>query len=360
MNATLFLAVLFVLILLHELGHFLTAKWTKMKVEEFAIGFPPRLFSWRRDETVFSFNILPIGGFVRILGENGEDEISAGDKARSFASRPRHHQAIVLVAGVVMNILTAWLIFYAVSIIGQPTIAAEGEPADLTVVGVLEGSPAEGAGIPLGAIVVSVGAGEETRKLYTPTELTEFVANHQEDEIALTYDYRNDTKTVALTPSNDVVASETDRAVIGLSTAPVKVVKEGPLEAVWSATQRTSDSFVAITIGIFTLLSSAFTFSADLSQVAGPIGIASLVGDAAEFGIVSLLVFTAMISLNLAVINLLPIPALDGGRLLFVIIEAILRRPLNPVWMSRANLLGFSLLIILMIAVTYNDIVKLI
>jgi len=360
MNITLFIAVLFVLILVHELGHFLTAKWTKMKVEEFAIGFPPRLFSWRRGETVFSLNLLPIGGFVKILGENGVDEIPAEDKARSFSSRPRLHQAIVLVAGVTMNILTAWLIFFAVGMIGQPTLATEGEPADLTVIEVVEGSPAEKAGIPLGAVILKASAGDDARELKTPEELTDFVTDHQTEEITLTYRYRDEANTAALTPSRGLIADDTERMIIGLSTVPVTVVKEGPLQALVSATKRTSDSLVAITVGIFSLLASAFTFSADLSQVAGPIGIAGLVGDAAEFGITSLLIFVAMISLNLAVINLLPIPALDGGRLLFVIAEAIIRRPLDPIWMSRVNFVGFSLLIVLMIAVTYNDIVKLV
>src|SRR3989344_200252 len=299
MNVTLFLAVLFVLILVHELGHFLTAKWTKMKVEEFAIGFPPRLFSWRRGETVFSFNLLPIGGFVKILGENGVDEIPAEDKARSFSSRPRLHQAIVLVAGVTMNILTAWLIFFAVGMIGQPTLATPGEPADLTVIEVAKGSPAESAAVPLGASITEVAVDSDVRELHTPADLTEFVTSHQDEEITLTYNYRDEIKTVTLTPSRGLVEGDSERAIIGLSTAPVKVVKEGPLEAATSATVRTWDSLIAITVGIFSLLASAFTFSADLSQVAGPIGIASLVGDAAEFGIVSLLGFTAMISLNL-------------------------------------------------------------
>ena len=134
--------------------------------------------------------------------------------------------------------------------------------------------------------------------------------------------------------------------------------KLGPLDALVSASTRTVDSLWAITVGIASFIASAFTLSANIEEVTGPIGIAGMVGDAAEFGFVTLMVFTAFISLNLAVINLLPIPALDGGRLLFVIAEAIIRRPINPEWMARVNLAGFAFLILLMVAVTYNDIIR--
>lgn len=125
------------------------------------------------------------------------------------------------------------------------------------------------------------------------------------------------------------------------------------------ATETTASALVAITVGITNLIMDAVTFTADFSGVAGPVGIVGMVGDAADYGITSLLMFTAIISLNLAVINLLPFPALDGGRLLFVAIEAVIRRPINPVWAARANMIGFGLLMLLMVAVTYNDILRL-
>lgn len=359
MNVILFLIVLFVLIMAHELGHFVTAKWAKMKVEEFAIGFPPRIFSWRKKETIFSLNLLPIGGYVKILGENGDEEVSESDKARSFSSRPRYQQAIVLVAGVTMNVLIAWLIFFAVAVIGQPIVADEGDTnADLTVVSVLEGSPAAEAEIPLGAVMLSASTNGEEKELRLPTDLSEFTSKHQDKEITLTYSHKGDTQSVSLTPKSNVDVNNPERVIIGLSTAPVKTVRQSPSEAVVKATTQTGEVLTAITVGVFSLIGSIFTLSTDLSQVAGPVGIAGLVGEAAEFGIVSLLLFTAMISLNLAVINLLPIPALDGGRLLFVIIEAVTRKSINPIWMGRVNLVGFSLLIMLMVAVTFNDIVR--
>lgn len=358
MTIVLFIVVLFFLILVHELGHFVVAKWSRMRVDEFAIGFPPRLFSIKKGETEYSVNLLPIGGFVRILGENGEDEMAGPDRSRSFGARPHYLQAAVLIAGVAMNILTAWLIFFAVAMIGQPTLVEEVSPnAKLTVLQVAPDSPAAAAAMPIGAEIVTVARGDVALANLTSEEFTSFVS--EGESVRITYEFKGDRNTVELTPQNGVIKEEPERAVIGLSTALVETVRETPLEAVVSASTRTIEATKAIMLGVFSLIASAFTFSADLSQVTGPIGIAGAVGEAASFGFVPLLIFTAFISLNLAVINVLPIPALDGGRLLFVAIEAIRRKALDPIWMSRVNLIGFALLILLMIAVTYNDLARL-
>lgn len=356
----LFIAVLFFLILVHELGHFVTAKWSKMRVDEFAIGFPPRLFTIKRGETDYSINLLPIGGYVKIFGENGSD---VKDGPRSFASRPRYQQAIVLLAGITMNILTAWIIFFAVSLMGTPTIVDEHGPmtenAELAVINVLPDSPAAAADIPLGAQIVGLTSGDEVLLSPTPASFNDFIAAHADRDIAISYVHKEETFRATLTPRAGVIDTEPNRKAIGLATALVTVHRESLPGALIGATKRTGDSLYTITIGLVSFLASAFTLSADVSQVTGPIGIAGMVGDAAEFGFVSLLIFTAFISLNLAVINLLPIPALDGGRLLFVIAEAIIRRPIDPEWMARVNFAGFVLLIGLMIAVTYNDILRL-
>lgn len=372
MTIILFIAVLFALILVHELGHFLTAKWAKMRVDEFAIGFPPRLFSFKRGETEYSINLLPIGGYVKIWGENGADapmapvsnEVSASsDSGRAFSARPRLHQAIVLLAGVAMNILVAWLIFFAVAMIGTPTAINESEvgnyaDASMLVTGVLPESPADKANIPYGAKIVSATTENDSLQEITPTAFNEYVFRNAGKEITINYQHKNSEATAVLVTEAGIIESEPERQAIGIATALVTTVKENPIEAVMTASIRTYDALIAITIGIFTFIASSFTLSADISQVTGPIGIAGMVGDAAEFGFISLLIFTAFISLNLAVINLLPIPALDGGRLVFVFVEAVIRRPVNPEWMNRVNLIGFVFLILLMVAVTYNDIIR--
>ncbi len=361
MTIILFIAVLFFLILVHELGHFVTAKWARMRVDEFAIGFPPRLFSIKKGETEYSINLLPIGGYVKIFGENGDSADS--DSSRAFGMRPKLHQAIVLLAGVAMNILIAWLIFFAVAMIGTPTIVSEEDydkdKAFLTITSTVSGSPADEAGIPSGAKVISVQSESGSLNTLTPTAFTNFVTD-SDGAVTIHYTHKDDLGSVTIEPRSGVIESDPEREAIGVATALVENKKLGPVDALVSASMRTVNSLWAITVGITSFIASSFTFSANLEEVTGPIGIAGMVGDAAEFGFVTLMVFTAFISLNLAVINLLPIPALDGGRLLFVIAEAVIRRPINPEWMARVNLIGFAFLILLMVAVTYNDIVRII
>lgn len=360
MTIILFIAVLFFLILVHELGHFMTAKWAKMRVDEFAIGFPPRLFSIKKGETEYSINLIPIGGYVKIFGENGDS--SNSDSARAFGNRPKLHQAIVLLAGVTMNVLIAWLIFFTVAMIGTPTAVSETDydtdKVFLTITSTIPNSPADEAGIPSGAKVVGVQTEQGSLGTLTPTAFTNFV-NDSDGPVTIHYTHKGDLGSATIEPRSGVIESEPNREVVGVATALVENKKLDPIDALISASLRTVNSLWAITVGLSSFLASAFTLSANIEEVTGPIGIAGMVGDAAEFGFVTLMVFTAFISLNLAVINLLPIPALDGGRLLFVIAEAIIRRPIDPEWMARVNLAGFALLILLMVAVTYNDLLRL-
>ncbi len=162
MTILLFFGVLFVLILVHEWGHFITAKKTGMRVDEFGIGFPPKLFGVKRGETEYTMNLLPIGGFVRIFGEDAAGAAESADYARSFIARPKWAQAIVLVAGVTMNVLFAWFLFAIVLMVGLPTAVDEATAtpeARLVVASVLPGSPADLAGVPAGAVVTSLSAG---------------------------------------------------------------------------------------------------------------------------------------------------------------------------------------------------------
>ncbi len=219
-------------------------------------------------------------------------------------------------------------------------------------------SPASEAEIPLGAVITNITSGGKTIESLAPSSVSNFVAENITDEIHIEYTHKGTKGSANITPQLNVIEEEPDRPVIGLSTALVETMRQTPFEAIVSASVRTYESTLAIIVGLATFLASAATLSADVSQVSGPIGIAGMVGDAAEFGIVTLLVFTAFISLNLAVINLLPIPALDGGRLVFVAIEAITRRRISDKWVGIVNLTGFVFLILLMIAVTYNDILR--
>lgn len=366
MSILIFFAVLFLLILVHEWGHFIVAKKTGMRVDEFGIGFPPRLFGIKKGETEYTFNALPIGGFVRIYGENAVD--AAADAAvgtapeGSFTSKSKWAQAAVLVAGVTMNILLAWVLLTAAFMIGVPTQVTEedaGPNASLTIQGVLEDGPAAAAELPLGVTVKSISNGELTIEKPLPSEFSDFIAAHPNDALTLMYSQDEVSNEVTLTPATNIIPDSPERPVIGVSLALVETEQQDVLLALVQAAERTGQLLVAITVGLTSLIVDTFTGTADYSQIAGPVGIVGLVGDAAAIGIVTLMTFTAVISLNLAVINMLPFPALDGGRLLFVAIEALFRRPINPVWVARLNGLGFVLLLLLMVVVTYNDIAKL-
>lgn len=337
------------------------AKKADMRVDEFGIGFPPRLWGIKKGETLYSINALPIGGFVKIFGENANDAEDTSDVSRSFVAKSRLSQAAVLVAGVGMNILFAWFLFVVVLMMGVPTGVDEttaGPGAELVVTQVMSDGPAGVAAIPPGATVVSLESEQVKDTVLSPTSFSTFIAENGGAAVDVTYVYRGEESTVTMVPEVGVIESDPERSAVGMVVTLVEVVKEPLFTAMYEATVRVFETLVAITVGLSSLLADAITMEADLSQVAGPVGIVSLVGDAASFGLTSLLTFTAIISLNLAVINMLPLPALDGGRLVFVAIEAIVRRPINPIWMARLNFAGFAFLILLMVAVTYNDVLR--
>ena len=392
MTILIFFLVLFVLVLVHEWGHFIVAKKTGMRVDEFGIGFPPKLFSIKKGETEYTFNLFPIGGFVRIWGEDGSNdpsspvaseasdrrsEVSAEageggedvslkqkvDYSRSFVTKSKWAQAAVLVAGVVMNVVLAWFLFFVIMVMGQPTAVDEASAspdARLTIVQVLPDSPAAAAEIPVGAVITDLRAGEDFDQILNYTSFSAFVSDHTEEDIALTYTLGEEESTVSVRAEAGVIADTPERKAIGVSFELIEDVKTPFYTAWYHAGVKTIDSLVLVTVGIFSFFADAFVGQADYSQVAGPVGIVGMVGDALDFGFTSLLILTAYLSLSLAVINMLPFPALDGGRLLFVAIEAVIRRPISPVWVMRLNAAGFLLLILLMVAVTYNDILRII
>lgn len=367
MSILLFFLVLFVLILVHEWGHFIVAKKTGMRVDEFGIGFPPKLYGVKKGETEYTFNALPIGGFVRIWGENYEDntESSEGgtqivDTSRAFSSRPKWAQALVLVAGVTMNILFAWFLFSLTYMVGIQTPVDESvasDSAELYMAATLPDSPA--MEIPVGSIITSIESPERIINSPTPTEFSTLVTEAAPAPVTVSYRFNGNDKTISLTPVQGLVIEDPEHYLVGASLSLIEVQKRPFFTAIADGFTATWQGLVSIASGLWSLISQSFMGEADFSQVAGPIGIVGMVGDAASFGFTALLTFTAIISLNLAVINLLPFPALDGGRLVFVAIEAVTARRIPPVWAGRVNLAGFAILMLLMIAVTYNDIIRL-
>lgn len=370
MSILIFIIVLVVLILVHEWGHFIVAKKSGIRVDEFGIGFPPKVWGKKIGETEYTLNWLPLGGFVRIWGEDPTQEhFEQGvDNERSFVKKPRYIQALVLVAGVAMNVLLAYVLFVVAFMMGSPTAVDEGashegvENVRLLVTSVLPESPAAEVLKP-GDHIVALQRGEETLKHdgneLTPSQVASFVARAPNVPVSIALTQDNEVRTVEVIPVAGLVSEEPDRVLAGFTMSLVGTERHTFFEALGIAGVRTWQGLVDITVGLGSLLVQSVQGEADLSQVTGPVGIVGLVGDAADLGFVWLLTFTAFISLNLAVINLLPIPALDGGRLVFVAIEAITRKAIKPIIATRVNQIGFVALLALMALVTVSDVMKL-
>ncbi len=371
-----FLVVIVVLILVHELGHFIVAKICGMRVDEFGIGYPPRALTIAKiGETEYTLNWLPFGGFVRIYGEDGNDEAKKengsieGDtlpKRRSFTAKPRILQALTLIAGIAMNWIFAFILITITLVIGTPQpISAQQVPLAtnvyLAVDSVNPGSPAVKDGFQEGDEIKNSTILNSTLRISyngtNPSALSTLIASDASSSpMAFVIERNGKTITITAAPVKGAVVGDPSRVGFGFALASVGTIKtaigKAPLqglELTWNATERTAQ-------GLWTLLKGLVTFSANLSQVAGPVGIAGAIGQASAQGLSALLSLSALISINLAIVNLIPIPALDGGRLLFVIIESITRKPIPSRISERVNAIGFALLILLMVIITGHDI----
>ncbi len=356
MSIIIFVIIITALIFAHEFGHFLLAKLFKMRVDEFAIGFPPKIFSWKYGETVYSVNLIPFGGFVKIYGENNdndEDSTEIIKEERSFASKPRYAQAIVLLAGIVFNILFAWMLFSASLYIGAPTAAGPGETGKLMISSVITASPAEISGLKPGDIVTEIDTDKQITDP-TPDDIKNTVASSQGKSISIKIERGGKVIPLNITPVKNISGESKDFA-IGIEMVLVSIKKLPLIASVLQGAQTTVTSFKDTAISIYSFLFQAFQAKANLGQVSGPVGIISIVGDASRFGFGYLLSFAAVISLNLAVINLIPFPALDGGRILIVCIEAIRQKAIRARTINWINGVGFLLLIIFMVIITYSD-----
>lgn len=361
MNILIFFGILLALVLVHEWGHFAAARAFGVRVDEFAFGFPPRLFSLKRGETEYSFNALPIGGYVKIHGEDPEKlPPDDPDRARSLVARPRWQQALVIVAGVVMNLFLAWALFSAAFVVGAPA-SAENAPypvhdARLTVVAVAPNSPAEEAGIREMDVIVQVSADGESVSPILPQEVIDFVGGRGGESVSFTLLRGGETVVLSAIPKDGIVEGRSAVGItmdsVGTMRVPIRLSPIEGAKRTWYVTEMTA-------IGLYSFFSSAFVGEADLDQVTGPVGIVRAVGTAADAGFAQTLIFAAIISVNLALINLIPFPALDGGRLLFIGVEAVIRRHIPAKVAGYANLAGFALLMLLMLVITVNDVMKL-
>lgn len=348
-----FIAVLSVIVFVHEFGHFIMARRAGVKVEEFGFGFPPRIKGWKRGDTVYSINWIPIGGFVRLKGEAGEH----ADEKDSFAGKKVWPRFLIIVAGVVMNMVLAIILFTIGLLSGIPHQAedlptgAKVRDAQIAIAQVLEGSPADSAQLAPGDIILSIN--DQT---FTSTEeIQNYLSDFENQTVTVKSRRFSEERTEELIPQ---ILPDTDQVGMGVALFSVGTVSYPWYLAPVHATELTFQLTWAIIKAFGSIIKNLVVSGSLGIELAGPVGIAVLSGQAASLGLGYLLQFTAILSINLAIINILPLPALDGGRLLFLIIEKIRRRPVSRRLENIVHQIGFALLLVLVVLVTYRDIVR--
>lgn len=348
-----FLAVLSLLVFAHEFGHFFVARIFKVRVDEFGIGFPPRMWGKKKGNTVYSINWIPLGGFVRLKGEAGEH----AHDADSFARKPVYARASIAVAGVVMNLVLAAVLFTIGLWYGLPHQAeylpsgAHVRDAQVAIGQVLPGSPADTADLVPGEVIESI----DGNVFVNVADIQQYVADHDGVHMEMVVSNFGEERTVEVVPE---VLVETGTVGVGMALFSVGIVSYpwyvAPVRAVELTVMLTWEIMKAFGSMIVTLVTQG-QLGIDVS---GPVGIAVLSGRAAELGFSYLLQFTAILSINLAIINVVPFPALDGGRLLFLILEKIRRRPVSLRLEARIHQTGFLLLLAVVLLVTYRDLLR--
>ena len=352
-TAIIFLIVLLVVVVVHEWGHFITAKKTGMRVNEFAFGFPPKLFSFKKDETTYSFNAVPLGGYVAIDGENGKTDEEIKNDNRLFTAKPRWAQALVLFAGPLMNLVLAFVLLAASYMVGY----GDGNNSkNLVVLSVAPNSAAEISGIKAGDKINSVFTDGDIDPSINPDAdfFRNTVQTSNGKEITIDVTRANENKLISLVPTN-----ESGEYRAGISMGMLENKKLGFFSSIKQGFIDTCNLTWDTVLGFGKIIGGLFVKDGVKASLTGPIGIAKEVGTASHFGFAYLLSFVALISVNLGVLNLFPFPALDGGRLLFLLIEKIKGSRINPKVANIFNMVGFGLLLLLMLVITIKDVIKL-
>ncbi len=366
-----FLLVLSVLVFFHEFGHFFAARKLGVKAEEFGFGFPPRFLAvyksknskwkivWGKKkitdnvDTIYSANIIPLGGFVKIKGQDGEEK---GD-SDSFASKKTWKRAVILSAGVFMNIVLASILISLGLMLGFPQAvdkdnlpkSARISDEKVQISQVLSNYPAFEAGIKPADTILSINNNE----IKDEGDVIKYISESEEEKILLTVSRFGEYMEFEIEPQ-----WEDNKAIIGIGFSNTAIVKYPWYSALWEGLKMTILLLWAIIYAFYEIIRNLIVGQPAGVELAGPVGIADLTGQMARMGFVYLLQFTALLSLNLAIINILPFPALDGGRFVFLLIEKIKGRPIKKEVEAIIHNSGFILLMILIVWITFKDILK--
>lgn len=367
LTALIFLVVLGSLVLVHELGHFIVARRNGIKADEFGFGFPPRMFGIVKDDvtgryeiiwgskdvesphTIYSFNWLPLGGFVKIKGEDGQSQ-----EQDSFGSKSAWVRVKVLGAGVFMNFVLAWVLISIVFTLGlpqpiDPSERSQYPDAKIQILEVKKGTPAETMGLQLGDEVLSI-AGERITSL---TQVTDIIQKNKGKNLEITINRLGTDMTLSGMPRTEYPPTE---GSLGISFSETAIVSYPWYLALYHGVEATYNITIAILQAFGKMIAGLFGGQTGAPvDVTGPVGIVYLTKQMSDLGVAYLLQFAALLSINLGIINILPIPALDGGRILFVLIEKLKGSPVSRRTEGMIHQIGFILLLLLMLFITIKD-----
>ena len=325
-----------VIVMIHELGHFLTAKACGMRVDEFAIGIGPNVIQKQKGETLYSIRLLPLGGFNKIAGMDPSEDVGE----RGFNNKAVWQRFIVIAAGATFNFLLAIVIYFCIFAFHGTTV-----PSHEPVIGdTFAGNPAAEAGIQQGDRILTING----QSIQEWKDITQSLQGHSNHVVSVTLDRKGEIISTTVIPRESG-----DRAVIGIN--PLMDVKQyGIGESAVYAVTHTGSTIMEMLQGLWNIVTGH-----SKGDVAGPIGVAQMAGQVAQHGFISLLLFTALLSLNLGVINLLPIPVLDGGHLVLLILEGITGRKLPEKALQYIQMTGVGLLLLVFVYSTFQDILRL-
>jgi regulator of sigma E protease len=343
------IVLLGVLIFAHELGHFLMAKKSGVGVLKFSLGFGPRIIGKKIGETEYLLSAIPLGGYVKLLGESDLEGLSEEEQKRSFSKQPVLKRVLIVAAGPAFNFLLAIVIFSIIYMWGIPVLTTQ-------IGSVQENSPAHEAGLREGDVILALeGAG-----ISRWDKLAETISKSNGKALRITFSRNGVQQELTVIPrlqkSKTIFGEDVDAYKLGIGASSMTITERlNPVDAAWTSIKQTW------MISKLTLVSIVKIFEGVLSPktLGGPILIAQMAGTSAREGVVPFILFMALLSINLAVLNLLPIPVLDGGHLLFYLIEIVKGSEVNVKWREMANQVGFVLLIILMIFVFMMDVDRL-